>query len=71
METSLVPPESGQRLKVQMKRRLRDFVFADHCAVTTHTTEELQESLNDFARAFDAFGITIRQDVQPSQNGFG
>ena len=46
------------KTKVQM-RLLRDFLFADDAAITTHTAEDLQQLLDRFATACNAFGLTI------------
>ena len=38
---------------------LRDFPFADDAAITAHLTEDLQQLMNRFRRAFRDFGLTI------------
>eukprot|EP00745_Piridium_sociabile_P043277 TRINITY_DN8831_c0_g1_i1.p1 TRINITY_DN8831_c0_g1~~TRINITY_DN8831_c0_g1_i1.p1 ORF type:complete len:1016 (+),score=240.62 TRINITY_DN8831_c0_g1_i1:1061-4108(+) len=44
--------------KVQLKC-LRDFLFADDAAITTHSAEELQQLMNRFSEACHDFGLTI------------
>ena len=38
---------------------LRDFPFADDAAITAHSTEDLQQLMNRFRKAFQDFGLTI------------
>ena len=38
---------------------LPDFPFADDAAITTHSTEDLQQLMNRFRKAFQDFGLTI------------
>lgn len=38
---------------------IRDFLFADDCALTAHTLEDLQNIMNRFADAAVKFGLTI------------
>ena len=38
---------------------LRDFLFADDAAVTTHTEESLQQLMQRFTVACEDFGLTI------------
>ncbi|XP_069171494.1 uncharacterized protein [Procambarus clarkii] len=40
-------------------RILREFLFADDAAITTHTVEGLQQQFNRFAAACSTFGPTI------------
>ena len=50
------------RLKAKTKVRtvtLRDFLFADDAAVSTHDEHSLQELMDCFSRACRAFGLTI------------
>ena len=50
------------RLKARTKVRealIRDMLFADDAAVTTHTQQELQLLMDRFARACKDFGLTI------------
>ena len=37
----------------------RDFLFADDCALNAGTQSNMQESMNQFAKACDDFGLTI------------
>ena len=38
---------------------LPDFPFADDSAITAHSTEDLQQLMNRFRKAFQDFGLTI------------
>ena len=38
---------------------VRDFLFADDCALAAHNAEDLQELANNFSEAAKAFGLTI------------
>ena len=38
---------------------LPDFPFADDRAITAHSTEDLQQLMNRFRKAFQDFGLTI------------
>ena len=46
--------------KVQLKT-LRDFLFADDAAITTHSADELQLLMDRFSRACQDFGLTISE----------
>ena len=48
------------KTKVQQKC-LRDFLFADDAAITTHSEEELQHLMDRFSNSCNAFGLTISQ----------
>ena len=50
------------RLKAKTKVRtkcLRDFLFADDAAITSHSAEDLQLLINRFSKACRDFGLTI------------
>ena len=50
------------RLRAKTKVRealIRDMLFADDAAVTTHTQQELQSLMDRFSRACNDFGLTI------------
>ena len=50
------------RLRAKTKVRhitVRDMLFADDAAVTSHTEEGLQRLMNSFSQACQAFGLTI------------
>ena len=38
---------------------LPDFPFADDAAITAHSTEDLQQLMKRFRKAFQDFGLTI------------
>ena len=38
---------------------LRDFPLADEASITAHSTEDLQQLMNRFRKAFQDFGLTI------------
>ena len=40
-------------------RCLRDFSLADEASITAHSTEDLQQLMNRFRKAFQDFGLTI------------
>ena len=53
---------NASRLRAQINVRLitiRDMLFADDAAVTSHTEEGLQHLMNVFSRACKDFGLTI------------
>ena len=52
------PARLKARTKVH-KALIRDMLFADDAAVTTHTQQELQSLLNRFSQACKDFGLTI------------
>ena len=50
------------RFRAKTKTRtvcLRDFLFADDAAITTHSTSDLQKLINNFSSACTDFGLTI------------
>ncbi|XP_069179080.1 uncharacterized protein [Procambarus clarkii] len=56
MESSL----TSLRAKTKVRLRcLRDFLFADDAAVTTHSAEVLQRLMTRFSEACQAFGLII------------
>ena len=38
---------------------IRDFLFADDCALNAGTEQDMQDSMNKFSTACDNFGLTI------------
>ena len=53
---------TGQSFRAKKKTRLellRDFLFADDCALIAHSVEEMQEIVDKFSKAASAFGLTI------------
>ena len=38
---------------------MRDFLFADDCALAAHSKEDIQELADCFATAAKAFGLTV------------
>ena len=43
------------------KKHLRDFLFADDAAITTHSARDLQSLMDHFSKACQDFGLTISQ----------
>lgn len=69
-------PFNLPRLRAKTKSRikcLRDLLFADDAALTTHSAEDLQQLMNRFSKACQEFGLIISlkkmqvmgQDVNP------
>ena len=48
-----------RRLKSHTRAIVRDFLFADDCALAAHTERDLQELADFFAIAAKMFGLTV------------
>ena len=57
-----VPFFDRRRLKAKTKVHealIRDFLFADDCALASHTDDDLQFLADYLSKALKAFGLTI------------
>ncbi len=59
MDVSLFNLRRLQAITKVKETVLRDFLFADDCALNAGSLSEMQSSMNKFTAACDNFGLTI------------
>ena len=51
------------------EERVRDFLFADDCALSASSDDEMQRNMDKFSAACDVFGLTVstkKTEVMPA-----